>query len=105
MSPTTLGGGVATGQHSLETFADLQFPPLRDHILSEASARWAAWLFSIGGDGIMHPRRFATVAPAFVLAGWIVALLAGFGLAGMEDTRALPIENRAASLAANAEIA
>ncbi len=57
----------------------------------------------------MNPRRFATVAPAFcgtvVLAGWIVAWLAGFGLAGTEDTRALPIENRAASLAANAEIA
>jgi hypothetical protein len=90
-------------------FADLQFPPLRVHILSETSARWAAWLFSIGGDGIMNPRRFATVAPAFcgslVLAGWIVAWLAGFGSAGTENTRAVPIENRAASLAANAKLA
>src|SRR5258705_287865 len=90
-------------------FADLQFPPLRDHILSETSARSAAWLFSIGGDGIMNPRRFATVAPAFcgtvVLAGWIVAWLAGFGSAGIENTRAVPIENRAASLAANAKLA
>jgi len=88
---------------------DLQFPPLRDHILSETSARSAAWLFSIGGDGIMNPRRFATVAPAFcgtvVLAGWIVAWLAGFGSAGIENTHAVPIENRAASLAANAKLA
>ena len=57
----------------------------------------------------MNPRRFATVAPAFcgtvVLAGWIVAWLAGFGSAGIENTRAVPIENRAASLAANAKLA
>jgi hypothetical protein len=57
----------------------------------------------------MKPQRFATVAPTFcgtvVLAGWIVAWLGGFGLCGTEDTRALSIENRAASLAANAEIA
>src|SRR5258705_9672178 len=89
-------------------FADLQLPPLRDHILAER-ARWAAWLFSIGGDGMMNPRRFTTVAPAFcgtvVLAGWIVAGLAGFGSAGTENTRAVSIENRAASLAANAELA
>src|SRR4029453_16493986 len=88
-------------------FADVQFPPLRVHILSETSAWSAAWLFSIGGDGIMNPRRFP--APAFcetvVLAGWIVAWLAGFGSASTENTRAVPIENRAASLAANAELA
>ena len=57
----------------------------------------------------MNPRRFTTVAPAFcgtvVLAGWIVAWLAGFGSASTENTRAVPIENRAASLAANAELA
>jgi hypothetical protein len=57
----------------------------------------------------MNPRRFATVAPAFcgtvVLAGWIVAWLAGFGSASTENTRAELIENRAASLAANAELA
>src|SRR5258705_4474165 len=90
-------------------FADLQLPPLRDHILAER-ARWAAWLFSIGGDGIMNPRRFATVAPAFcgtvVLAGWIVASLAGFGSAGIEITAAVPIEDRpATSLPAAAELA
>jgi hypothetical protein len=58
---------------------------------------------------MMNPRRFTTVAPAFcgtvVLAGWIVAWLAGFGSASTENTRAVPIENRAASLAANAELA
>jgi hypothetical protein len=58
----------------------------------------------------MNPRRFATVAPALcgtvVLAGWIVAWLAGFGSAGIENTGAVPIEDRrAASLTANAEIA
>jgi hypothetical protein len=58
---------------------------------------------------MMNPRRFTTVAPAFcgtvVLAGWIVAWLAGFGSAGTENTRAVPIETRAASLAANAKLA
>src|SRR6476660_8361056 len=90
-------------------FADLQFPPLRVHTLSETSVRSAAWLFSIGGDGILNLRRFTKVAPAFcgtvVLAGWIVAWLAGFGSASTDNTRAVPIENRAASLAGNAELA
>src|SRR5213076_863222 len=63
-----------------------------------------------GGDGIMNPRRFATVAPAFcgslVLAGWVVASLAGFGSAGIEITAAVPIEDRRApSLTADAELA
>jgi hypothetical protein len=62
---------------------------------------------AFGGDGIMNSRRFTTVAPAFcgslVLAGVIVAWLAGFGSAGTENTGAVPIENRAASLAANAK--
>ena len=47
-----------------------------------------------GGDGIMNTRRFAMVAAALcgtvVLAGWVVA----------ENTHAVPIEDRAASLAA-----
>src|SRR5882672_10515953 len=62
---------------------------------------------AFGGDGIMNPRRFATVVPALcgtvVLAGWIVAWLAGFGSAG--NIGAVPIEDRAASLTANAELA
>jgi len=57
----------------------------------------------------MNPRRFTTVAPAFcgslVLAGVIVGWLAGFGSAGTENTRAVPIEDSAASLAANARLA
>jgi hypothetical protein len=57
----------------------------------------------------MNPRRFTTVAPAFcgslVLAGVIVGWLAGFGSAGTENTGAEPIENGAASLAANARLA
>src|SRR5258707_1316073 len=57
----------------------------------------------------MNPRRFATVAPALcgtvVLAGWIVGWLAGFCSAGIKNAGAVPIENRAASLAANARLA
>ena len=57
----------------------------------------------------MNPRRFTTVAAAFcgslVLAGVIVGWLAGFGSAGTENTGAVPIENGAASLAANARLA
>ena len=54
----------------------------------------------------MNPRRSATVAAlcgTIVLAGWIAGWLAGFGSAGAENTHAVPIEDRAASLAANAE--
>jgi hypothetical protein len=62
-----------------------------------------------GGDGIMNPRRFTIVAPTFcgtvVLAGWIAGWLAGSGSAGTENTRAVPIEDRAAALAANARLA
>ena len=57
----------------------------------------------------MNPRRFTTVVPAFcgslVLAGVIVGWLAGFGSAGTANTGAVPIENGAASLAANARLA
>ena len=57
----------------------------------------------------MNPRRYATVALALcgtvVLAGWIVAWLAGYGSAGIENTGAEPIEDRAASLTANARLA
>ncbi len=57
----------------------------------------------------MNPRQSATVASALcgtvVLAGWIVGWLAGFGSAGTENTRAVPIEDRAASLAATVRLA
>jgi len=58
----------------------------------------------------MNPRRFATVAASFcgtvVLASLVVAWLAGFGSAGIENTGAVPIEDhRAPSLAADAELA
>jgi hypothetical protein len=53
----------------------------------------------------MNPRRFATVAPALCgavgLAAWIVAWLAGYGSVGI-NAGAVPIDDRAASLAANA---
>src|SRR3984893_3844241 len=57
---------------------------------------------------MMNPRRSATVASALcgtvVLAGWVVAWLAGFGSAGIENSGAV-IEDSAASLTANAELA
>ncbi len=58
----------------------------------------------------MNARRFATVAAAscgtVVLAGWVVASLAGFGSAGIEITAAVPIEDRRApSLTADTELA
>jgi hypothetical protein len=65
---------------------------------------------AFGGDAIMNPRRLATVATALcgtvVLAGWVVARPAGFGLADIESAGAVPIEDRAApSLTADAELA
>jgi hypothetical protein len=56
----------------------------------------------------MNPRRFATVSvvlcPAVVLAGWVVAWLAGFGSAGIEKTgTATIVDRRASSLIAAAE--
>ena len=58
----------------------------------------------------MNPRRFPTVAAPLcgtvVLAGWVVVSLAGFGSAGIENTGAVPIEDRRApSLTADAEFA
>ena len=59
----------------------------------------------------MSPRRFAKVAAALcgtvVLAGWVVAWLAGFGSAGIENTGAVPVEDHRApsSLTADAGLA
>jgi hypothetical protein len=85
---------------------DLRFPSLRVYILIRKISAVGAF----GGDGIMNPRRFAAVAAALcgtvVLAGWVVASLAGFGSAGIENTGAVPIEDRRApSLTADAELA
>src|SRR6266404_4101340 len=62
------------------------------------------------GGGIMNPRRFATMAASFcgtvVLASWVIACLAGFGSAGIENTGAVPIgDRRAPALGADAELA
>jgi hypothetical protein len=57
----------------------------------------------------MNTRRFAIVAAALcgtvVLAGWVVARLPGFATASIENSGAVPIEDRAAALAANARLA
>src|SRR5882724_13117736 len=71
-------------------------------------AAWFRW--SLWRRRIMNPRRFATVAAALcgtvVLAGWVVPWLVGFGSAGIENTGAVPIEERRApSLTADAELA
>src|SRR5258705_217083 len=51
-----------------------------------------------GGDGIMNSRRFAQVTTALCgtvgLAGWVVASLAGFGSADIENAGVVPIEDR-----------
>ena len=64
---------------------------------------------AFGGDGILNPRRFVTVAPTLCgtifLAGGIVAWLAGFSSASIKNIGAVPIEHSAASLTANAELA
>jgi D-alanyl-D-alanine carboxypeptidase len=56
----------------------------------------------------MNSRRFATLAAVLcqtlVLAGWVVAWLAGFGSAGVENSGAAQtVDRRASSLAADAE--
>src|ERR1700704_6486911 len=94
---------------------DLQFPPLRVHILIPKISGVACLAVqhgsggAFGGYGMMNPRRFPTVAAPLcgtvVLGGCVVAWLAGFGSAGIENTGAVPIEDRAASLTANAELA
>jgi hypothetical protein len=104
--------------HSGNTFRKNRYLPfalLRAHILIQKITLSHAWLCqhgsggAFGGDGMMNPRRFATGATAYgtvVLAGWVIAWLAGFGSAGIENTGAVPIEDRrAASLAADLEFA
>ena len=68
-----------------------------------------------GGDRMMNPRRRAQVALALCgtvgLAGWVIASLAGFGSTRIEHASAAvpvaaaPIEDRRASLIANASLA
>ena len=55
----------------------------------------------------MDPRRLATAAAALttVLAGCVVAWLAGFASAGIENTGAAPIVDHPPSLTADAELA
>jgi hypothetical protein len=90
-----------------EKIDDLQFPPLRVHILIPKISAVACLAVqqgsggAFGGYGIMNPRRFPTVALPIA-----VAWLAGFGSAGIENTGAVPIEDRRApSLTADAGLA
>jgi hypothetical protein len=96
-----------------EKIDELQFPPLRAHIVTGKSASSHCLAVQPGSGGalgaaIMNPRRFARVAavlcPTVVLAGWVIAWLAGFGSAGIENTGAAPIvDRRASSLTVDAE--
>ena len=50
----------------------------------------------------MRPRRFATLTAALcgtvILVGWVIATVAGFGLADIKNTHAPPIEDRATGM-------
>ena len=93
---------------------DLQFASLRGHVLIRKTPLRVQGLCSVAQAepldyGIMNPRRFATVAAPLCAtvgrAGWVVAWLAGCGSSGIENTGAVPIEDRAPSLTADAELA
>ena len=75
---------------------------------SAASRDWLCNLVEVEPSKvtIMNPQRCATVAAALtvVLAGWVVAWLAGFSSAVIENAGAAPILDRpASSLTTDAE--
>ena len=88
---------------------DLAFPPLAGHIVVRGSAASHALQFNLAQverweATIINPRRLAMVpALTAVLAGCLVAWVAGLGSAGIEDTAAAPIVDR--PLTAAAEVA
>jgi hypothetical protein len=99
----------------LEKLMTCQFPPLRVHSLIRKISAVACLAVehgsgaAFGGYRIMNARRLPTVAAPLcgtvVLAGWVVASLAGFGMAGSENTGAMPVDDRRApSLTAAAEL-
>jgi len=55
----------------------------------------------------MSSRRFAIMTAAFcgmvAIASWVVAAVGGFGLAGIKNTDAAPIEDRALALSGDAK--
>ena len=55
----------------------------------------------------MSSRRFAIMAAALcgtvAIAGWVISAIGGFGLAGIKNTDAAPIEDRASALSADAK--
>ena len=55
----------------------------------------------------MSSRRFAIMAAALcgtvAIAGWVITAVGGFGLAGIKDTDAAPIEDRASTLSGDAK--
>src|SRR5260221_13134996 len=109
MQTTACQRHVAFGQHSLEKLRPAVCAIPRSYLdpNNQAVACLAVQHGSggaFGGDGIMNPRRSATVAAlcgTIVLAGWIVGLLAGSGSARIEKTGVAPIEDRAASVTAH----
>jgi hypothetical protein len=94
---------------------DPRFPPLRVQLVNRKISPVACMAVQSGSGepleaGIMNQRRFAPVAAVscqtVVLAGWVVAWLAGFGSAGIENTGSAPIvDHPALSLTADAEVA
>jgi hypothetical protein len=95
---------VALGQHCVEKSKTC----IVRHCALPCSAKESA-LSAFGGDGIMNPRRFATVAALLcgtvVLEGTVVASLVSIDSAGINHTGARPIEDGGAeALAAGAEL-
>ena len=54
----------------------------------------------------MSSRRFAIMAAALcgtvAIAGWVIAAIGGFGLTGIKNTDAAPIEDQASALGGDA---
>ena len=88
-----LGAGFRTRSQAASTL-----PEKIDSPVNQPRRTLALQLDSGGGDGIMNSWRLAQVTTALCgtvgLAGWVVASLAGFGSADIENAGAVPIEDR-----------
>jgi hypothetical protein len=88
-----LGAGFRTRSQAASTL-----PKKIDSPVNQPRRTLAPQHDSGGGDGIMNSWRLAQVTTALCgtvgLAGWVVASLAGFGSADIENAGAVPIEDR-----------
>ena len=88
-----LGAGFRTRSQAASTL-----PKKIDSPVNQPRRTLALQHDSGGGDGIMNSWRLAQITTALCgtvgLAGWVVASLAGFGSADIENAGAVPIEDR-----------